>query len=318
MAIYDPVGQRMVIYGGRGSSAYGDVWALNLSDNSWQQLSPSGTPPGARCLAGAAYCPARHSMVFFGGTNLSSQFNDVWELQFDTLRWQQLGPTGTPPSVRESHGVFLDSNRLIVFAGMSAGAFLNDMWALDLTPGGEHWTQLSQSGILYPSTLFNDLYVCDMATTTWTRLTAGGDVPAERRGSAALLDSLDNLVVFGGEGHDNFYSDLHYVSVANLAVREWQPVEPNLRSPSLFIPSVSGRPVNVSYVVPKPGPVTIRMIDLSGRVVRTLFAGALAAGSGSAVWDGRDDAGKPVPAGSYFCYLQTGQDGLSMKFVLTE
>jgi hypothetical protein len=345
MAIYDPVGQRMVAYGGRTEhSAYGDVWALNLSDNSWQQLSPSGTPPGARCLAGAAYCPARHSMVFFGGTNLSTQFNDVWELRLDSLRWQQISPTGTPPSARESHGVFMDSNRLIVFAGMSAGVFLNDMWALDLTPGSEHWTQLSQSGnvpqtratfgaccdpqtrryflfggFLYPpSTLFNDLYVCDMTTTTWTRLTASGDVPAERRSSAALLGPLDNLVVFGGEGSDGFLGDLHYVNVANLEVREWQPVEPNLRSPSLFIPSVSGKPVNVSYVVPKPGPVTIRMIDLSGRVVRTLFAGAASAGSGSAAWDGLDDAGKPVAAGSYFCYLQTGQDGLSRKFVLTE
>ncbi len=60
------------------------------------------------------------------------------------------------------------------------------------------------------------------------------------------------------------------------------------------------------------------MIDLSGRVVRTLFAGAVSAGSGSVAWNGLDDAGKPVPAGSYFCYLQTGQDGLSRKFVLAE
>jgi flagellar hook assembly protein FlgD len=54
-----------------------------------------------------------------------------------------------------------------------------------------------------------------------------------------------------------------------------------------------------------------------GPAVKTT-GGAAAAGSGSAAWDGRDDAGRPVAAGSYFCYLQTGQDGLSRKFVLTE
>ncbi len=283
MAIYDPVGRRMVIYGGRQSSALSDAWALNLSDNSWQQLSPTGTPPGARCLAGGAYCPIRHSMVCFGGTNLSTQFNDVWELQLDSLCWRRIVPTGTPPSVRESHGVFLDDNRLIIFAGMSAGVFLNDMWALDLTPGNEHWTQLNQNGsiprtrgsfgacydpetrryflfggVLYPSTLFNDLYVCDMTTATWTQLQAGGDVPAERRCSAAWLGPSRNLVLFGGEGYDGFLDDLYYVSVANLAVSEWQPVEPNRMAPSLFIPSVSGRPVKVGYVVPKPGTATLR------------------------------------------------------------
>jgi hypothetical protein len=345
VAVCDPVGHRMVVYGGRlGATVYGDVWELDLSDYSWQQLSPSGTAPGPRCLAGAVYSPARRSMVVFGGTNLDVQFNEVWELKLDSLSWQKISPTGIPPPVRESHGAFLDDNRFIVFGGKSSGALVNDMWALDLSPGSEKWTELSQngsvpgdratfgadydpvsrryylfSGFFYPPwTVFNDFYVCDMATTTWTQLAQEGDVPAERRSSVALLDpGLDNFVVFGGEGYDGLFNDLHYVNVAYVGVRDWQPAEPDFRSPSLFVPSVSVAPVSVSYSVPKSGSATLRVIDLSGRVVRTLLAGPVA-GSGSVTWDGRDDAGNPVPAGGYFCYLQTGQNGLSRKFILTE
>jgi len=195
-------------------------------------------PPARFGAAAAGNAPDHRSreVEVAGVTSLSRQFNDVWELKLDSLCWQQLNPTGTPPSVRESHGVFLDGNRLIVF---------------------------------------------------------------------------------GGEGYDGFFDDVHYIRIADLAVNEWQPVEPNPQSPSLSVPALSGRPVNISYVVSKPAATALRVIDLSGRVVRTLLSGA-AAPRGSVAWDGRDDSGNPVPSGSYFCYLQTGQDGLSRKFILTE
>ena len=49
-AIYDPVRDRMVVFGGYdGASRYNDVWALTLSGSpAWSQLAPSGTPPSAR------------------------------------------------------------------------------------------------------------------------------------------------------------------------------------------------------------------------------------------------------------------------------
>ena len=45
--------------------------------------------------------------------------------------------------------------------------------------------------------------------------------------------------------------------------------------------------------------VSISIHDATGKVVRTIHVGARAQGPMPIVWDGRDDNGQPVPAGSY-------------------
>jgi flagellar hook assembly protein FlgD len=76
--------------------------------------------------------------------------------------------------------------------------------------------------------------------------------------------------------------------------------------------------VKLSYSVPSPGRVSVRILDPTGRVVRELFSGTMSRTAGSASWDGRDDMGRAMPAGSYFGYLQTERSGISRKFILTE
>jgi hypothetical protein len=48
------------------------------------------------------------------------------------------------------------------------------------------------------------------------------------------------------------------------------------------------------------GPIDVQILDVSGRIVRTLTGRARAPGSAGAVWDGRDDRGIPVPPGVYY------------------
>ena len=55
------------------------------------------------------------------------------------------------------------------------------------------------------------------------------------------------------------------------------------------------------------GPVTLRVYDVSGRLVRSLVRSAvLEAGRHSIEWDGRDDGGAPTTAGLYFGRLEAG------------
>ena len=75
-AIYDPVRQRMVVYG--GGFYWNDVWALSLTTLEWTQLFPQGRPVAGRIGHGAVYDPARDAMVIFGGPGL----NDIWSLDF--------------------------------------------------------------------------------------------------------------------------------------------------------------------------------------------------------------------------------------------
>jgi hypothetical protein len=47
-AVYDPVGARMIVFGGYDGALLNDVWALSLTDPpTWTPLTTSGTPPTA-------------------------------------------------------------------------------------------------------------------------------------------------------------------------------------------------------------------------------------------------------------------------------
>lgn len=74
--------------------------------------------------------------------------------------------------------------------------------------------------------------------------------------------------------------------------------------------------VDLTYTLPRRGPVELRIHDLSGRLVRTLRSGAAEAGPWSASWDGKDEAGHDLPSGIYLCKLSTGKDSRSLKLTL--
>ncbi len=59
----------------------------------------------------------------------------------------------------------------------------------------------------------------------------------------------------------------------------------------------------IRFQLPAAGLVNLRVVDAGGRTVRALLAGPLDAGSRSVVWDGRDDARRPVASGVYFIRL---------------
>jgi len=59
----------------------------------------------------------------------------------------------------------------------------------------------------------------------------------------------------------------------------------------------------VHFRLDRDGSVTLRAYDVQGRLVRTLVDGYLAAGERNVRWDGRDDAGRQLPSGSYFLRL---------------
>lgn len=62
----------------------------------------------------------------------------------------------------------------------------------------------------------------------------------------------------------------------------------------------------IRFAVPRESRIELVVYDLSGRRVRTLARGSVAAGEHAAVWNGRDDAGAPAPSGVYFYRLDAG------------
>ncbi len=82
--------------------------------------------------------------------------------------------------------------------------------------------------------------------------------------------------------------------------------------PNPFNPSTA-----IRYELPRPSAVSLRVYDTTGRVRRVLADGTVeAAGFRTVAWDGRDDDGRALPSGVYFCRLEAGDRVLTGKMVL--
>ncbi|HEX7880591.1 MAG TPA: S8 family serine peptidase, partial [Candidatus Eisenbacteria bacterium] len=73
----------------------------------------------------------------------------------------------------------------------------------------------------------------------------------------------------------------------------------------------------IEYALPGAMPVSVRVFDLAGRLVRTLVNGMQPAGAGSVSWDGLDESGNGVPNGAYFYRIESAAGSLSKKMILS-
>ncbi|MFO7650782.1 MAG: kelch repeat-containing protein, partial [bacterium] len=344
--VYDPDGQRMLLFAGSPGRylVTNDVWQLGLvrGSESWQRLTPSGAAPAARAYAMAVYHPGRRSLIVYGGWSGSTQLGDVWELQLDSLVWRQLSPSGTPPSARYDAACCLDQaeDRMVVFGGRSGGTFLSDLWALDLTPGSEQWTQLNQAGQvpsgrcgfayaadaagseLYIAAgwdaydFFSDLYRLDVTTLTWTQVSAGGAELWPRRNLTGFRGPDDLFCIFGGEvwGSGGYVSDTYCADCRSTGVA-WQSPAEFAANPNLRVNVQSGV-ARIHWNPARPGRATVTVLDVTGRIIARLYEGAAPGGPALLEWAGTDGTGRAVPAGTYYCRMQGASYSVAAKFEL--
>ncbi len=77
------------------------------------------------------------------------------------------------------------------------------------------------------------------------------------------------------------------------------PIGPRLTaSPNPMTPTTL-----LTFSLPAPGRAELRVVDVSGRLVRTLFDGPAAAGRTEVAWDGRSDRGERLGSGVYYATL---------------
>ncbi|MGH7742360.1 MAG: Kelch repeat-containing protein, partial [Candidatus Eiseniibacteriota bacterium] len=132
-AIYDPLRDRMVVYGGyNNGGAVTDLWALNLASGpAWSPLSMLGGPL-TMSQSTAIYDPVRDRMLISGGFYGITSYTAVSALSLaGTPTWSALAPAGDVPAVRGSHASAYDPthDQLLVFGG-SGSVLLRDIAAL--------------------------------------------------------------------------------------------------------------------------------------------------------------------------------------------
>lgn len=227
-AVYDPVRDRMIVFGGAGPSKHGDLWELTLSPApAWHPLAAAGVPPAARSEHTAIYDPAGDRMLVFGGVS-ANYSADVWELSLaSTPAWRLLPVSG--PGPRAGHTAIYDpaGARMIVFGGYN-GAALGDLWQLELA-GTPRWAPLAFEGapptgreyhaavydsrrhrmLVLAGLAANDLFFADLVelslggTSQWRAL-APSSAPLRQFGLSAVYDpARDGLWTYGGSGAGN-------------------------------------------------------------------------------------------------------------------
>ena len=84
------------------------------------------------------------------------------------------------------------------------------------------------------------------------------------------------------------------------------------------VPNPFNPMTTISYELEKPVPVELKVFDMAGRLVKTLYQGTEAAGRHEKVWLGRDRSGRTVATGVYFYRLQAGADVETKRMLLAK
>jgi uncharacterized protein (TIGR03437 family) len=239
-AIYDPVGKRVIIFGGTGSSGtMNDTWAFDLAARTWARLQTTGATPAGRLGFDAVYDPVGHQMVIYAG-QASGFFNDTWTLNLTTLEWRDVSPTSRPRA-RYGHSAIFDpvSRSLVQFAGFTeesrrfqdtqSFSLATNTWQ-DWTPSGAKpevrclltaaFDRTNRKMIIYGgqrSGFLDDLWAFDLATRTWENLTVSPR-PSGRLFASSFVDRDGRFLVFGGSSASG---NLNELQAFDFQTRQW-------------------------------------------------------------------------------------------------
>ncbi len=122
---------------------------------------------------------------------------------------------------------------------------------------------------------------------------------------ATFSTGLPGVAYAGAAGVNVYYDNVWYTGVE----------ESEARVRNLEFELLQNRPnpfstrTTIQYALPAKADVSLKVYDVSGRLVRTLVEGKVDAGLHAAVWDGTDEYGSPVSNGVYF-YRLLSPDGV--------
>jgi YVTN family beta-propeller protein len=93
--------------------------------------------------------------------------------------------------------------------------------------------------------------------------------------------------------------------------------ESSVGTPTLTVfPNPCPGKARITYSLPKPGNISLKLYDVSGRVIATLVNGARKAGRYSMTWNRTDTRGDRVAAGVYVCRFTCGDRTVAQKLVV--
>lgn len=254
-AIYDPFGNRMIVYGGRNAAGEpsGMIWSLNLLNNTWVQIIPTGGPnPPARYTPNLHYYQNANGMIMWSGQGVSSAvYNDVWKFSFATNSWSQLWPDGNTSGVPlrryGTASVFEPvSGMITTFAGFTSNGRFDDTWTFDAVnilwqdrTSSVHPPKRCLHSAVYANDLgrfiiyggqdtgpLDDIWQCTLSNYQWANITPAIKPPA-RFWNTMIYYPGGNIIIFGGLGTSARNDMWKY----RMSVNSWEYINPGSSVP---------------------------------------------------------------------------------------
>ena len=175
---------------------------------------------------------------------------------------------------------------------------LDAYWAAD--PG---WVAAQQTDPEFISTYARDNPTReDIAESflTWLAVRHRAD-----RISTSLKQTIETAIPNRLAFFDQLNLDLQPLAVAtDVEIPAALPGAPSLGAP--YPNPAAGGAISVPIELRSPATARVDVVDVTGRTLRVLVDGGLVEGTSLLSWNGRDDSGLGVPAGTYFIRMQSG------------
>lgn len=172
-AIWDPVGERMFVLAGGDPSVW--QWTPDSGAGVWAQVPNStflGTTFGSTC----AYDSVDGRVIGYGGSVITgSPKTDVWSFNCSTRTFAQLATTGTKPPMG--------------FPGAIPAIFRPN--------GGAGQYIIASSASSSFGSPWITLWVLDLGTLVWTKITTGEALTNTARAMAVYYAAADELILYG-------------------------------------------------------------------------------------------------------------------------
>jgi hypothetical protein len=198
-----------------------ETWVYDLSDNTWEQKTPSGDSiPKLRWHRMASIYGTDKVLIFGGRDDSSTARNETWVYDLSDNSWTDKAPALSPEK-RTSHAmshVFGD-DKVVMFGGYNDSTYVNDTWVYDLSDNT--WTKKSFSTfpaarvshamatfdgtdkiLLYggyaSSVTHKDIWLYDLSDNTWTLKLSSFTTTERYNHAMATLKGIDKILIFGG------------------------------------------------------------------------------------------------------------------------
>jgi hypothetical protein len=229
-------GQSLLMFGGRTNGApLGDLWAYNLAEEGWTQLSSEGGPSD-RFGHNAAYDPAtggdrshpasaERMMIVFGGQAGGDFFNDLWIFNPLDGTWVNPSPGEVPiPAPRYGAAAAITHVGLLLIShGFTNSGRFDDTWTgpaqvfwADVSPAGTRpvkrclcrgaWDSARNRFLMFGgqtdgTPFLGDLWALDLEASSWTEITSEPK-PSPRNFYAMAETDPGRIALFGGNTPD--------------------------------------------------------------------------------------------------------------------